>query len=52
MPYVGYGLGRDREELDDLRDWDERVRMMQYWSDQLDEMRDGARVLKPNFRRA
>ena len=31
---------------------DERVRMMQYWSDQLDEMRDGARVLKPNFRRA
>lgn len=30
--------------------WDERVRMMQYWSDQLDEMRDGARVLKPNFR--
>jgi len=32
--------------------WDERVRMMQYWSDQLDEMRDGARVLKPNFRRA
>ena len=32
--------------------WDERVRMMQYWSDQLDEMRDGARVLKPKFRRA
>lgn len=32
--------------------WDERVRMMQHWSDQLDEMRDGARVLKPNFRRA
>ncbi|GBH28808.1 tyrosine-type recombinase/integrase [Sphingobium xenophagum] len=32
--------------------WDERVRMMQYWSDQLDEMRDGARILKPNFRRA
>lgn len=32
--------------------WDERVRMMQYWSDQLDEMRDGAKVLKPNFRRA
>jgi len=32
--------------------WDERVRMMQYWSDQLDEMRDGAMVLKPNFRRA
>ncbi|MCB4858465.1 tyrosine-type recombinase/integrase [Sphingobium sp. PNB] len=32
--------------------WDERVKMMQYWSDQLDEMRDGARVLKPNFRRA
>lgn len=32
--------------------WGERVRMMQYWSDQLDEMRDGARVLKPNFRRA
>lgn len=32
--------------------WDERVRMMQYWSNQLDEMRDGARVLKPNFRRA
>lgn len=29
--------------------WDERVRMMQYWSDELDRLRDGARVVKPNF---
>ncbi|PZU45365.1 MAG: integrase [Sphingomonas sp.] len=30
--------------------WDERVRMMQHWSDQLDQLRDGATVLKPLFR--
>lgn len=29
--------------------WDERVRMMQRWSDHLDHLRDGAKVLKPNF---
>jgi integrase len=31
--------------------WDERVRMMQHWSDHLDFLRDGARVLKANFSR-
>lgn len=31
--------------------WDERVRMMQHWSDHLDQLRDGAKVLKPNFAR-
>lgn len=29
--------------------WDERVRMMQHWSDHLDFLRDGATVLKGNF---
>lgn len=29
--------------------WDERVRMMQHWSDYLDRLRDGAKVLKPVF---
>ncbi len=29
--------------------WDERVSMMQFWSDELERLRDGARVLKPNF---
>ncbi|NMN05894.1 MULTISPECIES: integrase arm-type DNA-binding domain-containing protein [unclassified Novosphingobium] len=29
--------------------WDERVRMMQHWSDYLDSLRDGAKVLRPNF---
>jgi integrase len=29
--------------------WDERVRMMQHWSDFLDELRDGATILRPNF---
>jgi integrase len=29
--------------------WDERVRMMQHWSDHLERLRDGAKVLKPNF---
>lgn len=29
--------------------WDERVRMMQHWSDYLDQLRDGAVVLRPNF---
>ena len=27
--------------------WDERVRMMQHWSDHLDELRDGAKILRP-----
>jgi integrase len=29
--------------------WDERVRMMQHWSDYLDELRSGATILRPNF---
>lgn len=32
--------------------WDERVRMMQHWSDHLDFLRDGATVLKGEFARA
>lgn len=32
--------------------WDERVRMMQHWSDHLDFLRDGAKVLKGKFDRA
>lgn len=31
--------------------WEERVRMMQFWSDYLDRQRDGAKVLKPLFGR-
>jgi len=31
--------------------WDERVRMMQHWSDYLDQLRDGATILRPDFRR-
>ena len=29
--------------------WDERVRMMQHWSDYLDKLRDGGTVLQPKF---
>lgn len=29
--------------------WDERVRMMQHWSDHLEQLRDGAKVLRPAF---
>lgn len=29
--------------------WDERVKMMQFWSDELDRLRDGAAILKPRF---
>lgn len=29
--------------------WDERVKMMQHWSDHLDFLRDGAKVLKGKF---
>jgi len=29
--------------------WDERVRMMQHWSDYLDQLREGAAILRPNF---
>jgi len=29
--------------------WDERVTMMQFWSDELDRLRSGAKLLKPNF---
>ena len=29
--------------------WDERVRMMQHWSDYLDQLRDSAKILRPAF---
>lgn len=29
--------------------WSERVTMMQFWSDELDRLRSGAKLLKPNF---
>jgi integrase len=29
--------------------WAERVTIMQFWSDELDRLRSGARLLKPNF---
>ncbi|WP_339710623.1 integrase arm-type DNA-binding domain-containing protein [uncultured Sphingosinicella sp.] len=29
--------------------WEERVRMMQHWSDYLDRLRDGAKVIKAKF---
>lgn len=29
--------------------WDERVRMMQHWSDHLDQLREGALILRPRF---
>ncbi len=29
--------------------WDELIRMMQHWSDYLDQLRDGAKVLKGDF---
>jgi integrase len=29
--------------------WDERVEMMQSWSDYLDDLRNGAKILRPNF---
>ena len=29
--------------------WDERVGMMQFWSDHLDHLRDGAKVIRPKF---
>jgi len=32
--------------------WDERVRMMQHWSDHLDFLRDSAKVIKGTFRKA
>ena len=32
--------------------WDERVRMMQFWSDHLEQLRDGAKVIRPRFRQA
>ncbi|KTE00782.1 integrase [Sphingopyxis sp. H038] len=32
--------------------WDERVRMMQHWSDYLDQLRDGAQILRPDFRQS
>jgi integrase len=31
--------------------WDERVKMMQHWSDHLDFLRDGAKVIKGKFRK-
>jgi integrase len=32
--------------------WDERVRMMQHWSDHLDFLRDGAKIVQGPFRKA
>lgn len=29
--------------------WDERVEMMQRWSDYLDQLRDGGKILRPSF---
>lgn len=29
--------------------WDERVRMMQHWSNHLDKLRDSAEILRPSF---
>lgn len=29
--------------------WDERVRMMRHWSDYIDQLRDGATILRPKF---
>lgn len=29
--------------------WDERVTMMQFWSDELDRLRSGAKLIKPDF---
>ena len=29
--------------------WDERVEMMQWWSDYLDQLRDGVTILRPEF---
>jgi integrase len=29
--------------------WDERVRMMQHWSNCLDKLREGAKILRPKF---
>lgn len=29
--------------------WDERVQMMQSWSDYLDELRDGGKIFRPSF---
>ncbi|MFC3336794.1 tyrosine-type recombinase/integrase [Flavobacterium palustre] len=29
--------------------WDERVKMMQHWSDHLDQLRDGATILRRNL---
>ncbi|ATE65661.1 tyrosine-type recombinase/integrase [Rhizorhabdus dicambivorans] len=29
--------------------WDERVKMMQHWSDYLEQLRDGAKILRPHF---
>lgn len=32
--------------------WDERVAMMQRWSDYFDVLRDGGKVLRPDFKAA
>ena len=29
--------------------WAERVRMAQWWSDYLEQLRDGAKILRPSF---
>ena len=32
--------------------WEERVRMMQHWSDYLDQLKGGAKVFRPQFPQA
>lgn len=44
MEYNGVRRAYTRGEY-----WDERVTIMQFWSDELERLRDGAKVLKPNF---
>jgi integrase len=31
--------------------WNERVKMMQHWSDYLDQLREGGKVVRPVFKR-
>ncbi|KMS52918.1 hypothetical protein V474_23430 [Novosphingobium barchaimii LL02] len=38
------GLANTRGEY-----WSERVALMQFWSDELERLRDEANILKPNF---
>jgi len=31
--------------------WDERIKMMQHWSDYLDTLRNDGKILRPDFRK-